>query len=88
MPFETVAVSTRSNFGAVRAKALRLSPLERARLTNDLFASLGRRRLAEIERAWDEEIGRRVSSFRSGAMPTVPARAVMEDVRREYGWKK
>lgn len=77
-------MSTRSTFGAVRAKALRLSPLERARLTNDLFASLGRRRLAAIEQAWEEEIGRRVTSYRAGAMPTTPARAVMEDVRREY----
>ena len=88
MPLKDAAVGTRSDFGTVRAKALRLSPLERARLTNDLFASLSRRRLAAIERAWDEEIGRRVSSFRAGGMPTTPARAVMEDVRREYGWKK
>lgn len=81
-------VSSRSAFSDIRAKAMRLSPLERARLTNELFTSLGRRRLTEIEHAWDEEIAQRVAAFAAGRMPTTPAGVVMEDVRRDFGWQK
>jgi putative addiction module component (TIGR02574 family) len=58
-------------------EVLRLPREERARLAEVLISSLDED--AEIERAWKEEIERRVTELRHGVVDSIPA----EDVFRE-----
>lgn len=51
---------------------------ERARLAEALIASLDQD--AEIARAWQEEIRRRVAELESGTVETIPAEQVFAEV--------
>ena len=51
---------------------------ERARLAEALIASLDQD--AEIARAWQEEIRRRVAELESGTVDTIPAEQVFAEV--------
>jgi putative addiction module component (TIGR02574 family) len=62
----------------LEAEALRLPPSERARLAEVLISSLGEE--AEIERAWKEEIERRLSELRTGSVKTIPAKDVFDEL--------
>lgn len=61
------------------AKAQELSPEDRARLAEDLLASLQDEPQSAVEAAWDREIERRVEQVRAGTARLIPA----EDVRAE-----
>jgi putative addiction module component (TIGR02574 family) len=63
-------------------KARTLPPEDRARLAEELLASLHEGWDAEIEAAWDEEIRRRISEIESGTAKLVPAEEVFAEIRQ------
>ena len=62
----------------LEAEALRLPPSERARLAEVLISSLDEE--TEIERAWKEEIERRLSDLRTGSVQIIPAKDVLDEL--------
>ena len=67
----------------VEAEALELPVHERARLAERLIASLDEEEtgdLAEVGRAWTEEIERRVAQIESGAAELIPAEQVFGEL--------
>jgi len=62
----------------LEAEARRLPKEERARLAEALIASLDEE--AEVERAWVEEIRRRVAELRSGDVVAIPADEVFAEL--------
>ena len=67
----------------LEAEARRLPREERARLAETLISSLDEE--AEIERAWSEEIRRRLGELESGSVSTVPAEEVFEELDELLG---
>lgn len=67
----------------LEAEARRLPREERARLAEALISSLDEE--AEIERAWSEEIRRRLGELESGSVSTVPAEEVFEELDELLG---
>lgn len=65
----------------VEDQARALPPEERARLAESLLESL-HSPLADIERAWEEEIEQRVAAFDRGEIPAYPAEDVFAEARR------
>lgn len=63
-------------------KALALSPEDRARLAEELLASLQEGRDPAVEAAWDEEIRRRLAEVESGSAKLVPAVEVFDEIRK------
>jgi putative addiction module component (TIGR02574 family) len=63
-------------------KARTLPAEERARLAEELLASLSGAPDADVEAAWDEEIRRRLEEVESGRVQLVPAAEVFAEVRR------
>lgn len=68
------------------AKARTLSPEDRARLAEDLLASLEQspESSAAAEAAWEHEIQRRVEEVKAGTAKLVPAEEVYAETRRLY----
>lgn len=66
------------------AKAQELSPEDRARLAEDLLASLQDEPQSEVEAAWDREIERRVEQVRAGSAQLIPAEDVHAEARQIY----
>ena len=62
---------------------MRLSPVDRAELADRLWSSLARQ--DEIDRAWAEEIERRVRQLDSGEVETIPEETVIAELRAKYG---
>ena len=62
----------------VESAALQLPRAERARLAERLIASLDED--SEIERAWAEEIERRVAELRSGKVKPIPGEQVFDEL--------
>jgi putative addiction module component (TIGR02574 family) len=62
----------------VEIEALALPRHARARIAELLIASLDED--SEIERAWDEEVRRRVEEIRSGKVQTVPGEEVFKEI--------
>ena len=67
----------------IQADAMKLSAEERAELADRLWVSLARQ--DEIDQAWAEEIERRVRQLDSGEVETIPAEAVIAELRAKYG---
>ena len=67
-------------------KARTLSLEDRARLAEDLLASLedGSEPASEVEAAWDHEIRQRVEEVESGTAKLIPAEDVYAETRRIY----
>lgn len=65
-----------------RARAL--SPEDRARLADELLASLDEETGPETEQAWEQEIGRRVEEIKSGKAKLIPADQVFAETARIY----
>ena len=67
-------------------KARALGSEDRARLAEDLLASLedGSESAAEVEAAWEHEIRRRVDEVKSGTAKLIPAEDVFAETRRIY----
>ncbi len=75
------------NYEALAQDALKLSTQERARLAHDLLVSLEgtEEDPAEVERAWREEIERRMADVRAGNVTGIPADEVFAKLRAKYG---
>jgi putative addiction module component (TIGR02574 family) len=58
------------SFAALEAEALSLTPEERARLADHLIASLASS--DDIDRAWADEVERRLADIEAGRVATVP----------------
>jgi len=71
------------NYEALAEDALKLSPRERARLAHELLVSLETTEEdpAEVERAWREEIERRMADVRAGNSTGIPADEVFAKLR-------
>jgi putative addiction module component (TIGR02574 family) len=69
-----------SPFENVAEQALSLSVRERLRLATELLQSVEPRGNEDIERAWEEEIQRRISEIDSG---NAKGRA-WEDIKRDF----
>ena len=67
-------------FENVAEQALSLSASERLRLAKELLESVEPQRSEEVERAWEEEIQRRIVDIDSG---TVKGRA-WDDIKRDF----
>lgn len=66
----------------VEAEALRLSARNRARLAHRLLESLDEAEdPAEVEKAWQVEIERRLAEYTAGVVDTVPASDVFREAR-------
>jgi putative addiction module component (TIGR02574 family) len=66
------------------AQAKALPPEDRARLAEELLASLDPHD-SDVEAAWDVELRRRVEEFEHGTVELVPAEQVFATVRRAMG---
>lgn len=66
----------------LEARARSLSPEERAKLAELLLESLRDAPLAEIEKAWEREIGERAAAYDRGELPTFSAESVFAEARR------
>ena len=69
----------------LEAEALALPPHDRVRLIERLIESLEAdedEEPAEVERAWGEEVRRRLEEFDSGAAEAIPASEVLADLRQ------
>ncbi len=64
----------------IEDQARALTPEERAKLAETMLESL-HSPLAEIERAWAEEIEQRVAAFDRGEIPAYPAEDVFAEAR-------
>lgn len=67
-------------------KALTLNAEDRARLAEDLLASLDgdSESAMEVEAAWEGEIRRRVDEVKTGTAKLIPAEDVYAETRRAY----
>ena len=67
-------------------KARALGPEDRARLAEDLLASLedGPESSAVVEAAWEHEVRRRAEEVKSGTAKLVPAEDVCAETHRIY----
>jgi putative addiction module component (TIGR02574 family) len=67
-------------------KARTLSPEDRARLAEDLLASLEDESevASVVEAAWEHEIRQRVDEVKSGSAKLIPAEDVYAETRRIY----
>jgi putative addiction module component (TIGR02574 family) len=62
----------------LEARALRLSPSQRAHLAEVLISSLDEE--VEIPEAWKAEIERRLSELRTGSVKAIPAKDVFDEL--------
>jgi len=62
--------------------ALGLDRHDRARLADELLASLDGLPEEEVERLWADEAERRLEEFRAGRISAVPAEKVAQKARR------
>jgi len=67
-------------------KARALGPEDRARLAEDLLASLEDEpeSIAEVEASWEREVRRRVEEVEAGTAKLIPAEDVYAETRRIY----
>lgn len=63
-------------------RARQLAPEDRARLAQELLASLERELAPEVDAAWDAELRKRVAEVEAGAVKLVPADEVFARARR------
>jgi len=66
------------------AQAKALPPEDRARLAEELLASLDPH-VSEVESAWDEVLRRRIDEIDRGAVQLVPADQAFAEVRDALG---
>ena len=66
------------------AQAKALPPEERARLAEELLASLDPHE-TEVEAAWDEELRRLIDEVERGTVELIPADQAFAQIRRALG---
>lgn len=65
-------------------RARTLSPQDRARLAEELLASLDEESDSDAEAAWEQEIARRVDEIKAGRAELIPAEQVFAETARIY----
>jgi len=70
--------------GELSGQARALPPEERARLAEELLASLDPH-LTDVEAPWDEELRRRIDEVERSTVQLVPADQAFAQVRRALG---
>lgn len=71
---------------AILAKeALKLSPLERAHLIDDLWHSLDPAEQASVDHAWIAESRDRLKAFRAGELKAEDGEAALREIESELG---
>ena len=69
--------------------ALSLSTKDRASLAHALLQSLDEQIDEDVERAWDDEIAKRIERFEAGESKDRDAFEVLDEIRAKYQrWKK
>ena len=61
-----------------------MSPQDRARLAEEVLASLDEESDSDAEAAWEQEIGRRVEDIKAGRAKLIPAEQVFAETARIY----
>ena len=65
-------------------RARSLNPEDRARLAEELLASLDDAQDVGADAAWEKEVGRRVEEIKSGRARLIPAEDVFAETARLY----
>lgn len=81
---EDVAMTT-AQLNSIRSEALALSETERARLANDLVASLDGPADPDLAEAWDVEICKRISEIEANPDLTLEPQPVLAQARERIG---
>ena len=66
----------------ILAEALKLPPVERAELVEDLLSSFEFTSREKIDALWAKEAEDRIDAFERGKMSTVPAREVFAEIEK------
>ena len=74
-----------SSFESVAEQALSLPAGERLRLATELLGSVEPGRSEDVERAWEEEIQRRIARIDSGEAKGRPWDDIKQDFDSRYG---
>lgn len=69
---------------SVLASAVGLPPIERAELVEGILSSFVFPARAEIDAAWAREAEARIDAYERGALTSVPAAMVFEQVEKKY----
>lgn len=69
---------------AIVEQALKLSPTERADVAEQLLASLDEALDSDVEKAWQEEIQRRLQQVEHGEVELMDSDTVMAELRRKH----
>ena len=67
---------------AVLNKALRLPPIDRAGIIEELLSSFDHSARKRIDGAWAEEVESRIKAYDQGAFSSRPAEDVFRDINR------
>ncbi len=66
----------------ILAEALKLPPVERAELVENLLTNFEFQSREEIDALWAEEAEERIDAFERGEMAAIPARDVFEEIEK------
>ena len=66
-------------------EALKLSPLERAQLIDELWRSLDPAEQIVVDRAWLEESRDRLAAFRAGELKAEAGETALREIEAELG---
>ncbi len=66
----------------VLAEALKLSPVERAELVENLLSSFEFQSRKTIDALWAKEVEDRINAFERGEMTAIPAKDVFADIEK------
>ena len=66
----------------VLAEALKLPPVERAELVENLLTSFEFQSRKRIDALWAEEAEKRIDAFEGGEMATIPAKDVFAEIEK------
>jgi putative addiction module component (TIGR02574 family) len=66
----------------ILTEALKLPPVERAELVENLLNSFEFQSRKRIDDLWAEEAEKRIDAFESGEMTTIPAKDVFSEIEK------
>jgi putative addiction module component (TIGR02574 family) len=66
----------------ILAEALKLPPVERAELVEDLLSSFEFQSRGTIDALWAQEAEDRIDAFERGEMSTIPAKEVFAEIEK------
>jgi putative addiction module component (TIGR02574 family) len=66
----------------ILTEALKLPPVERAELVENLLTSFEFQSRKRIDALWAEEAEKRIDAFESGEMATIPAKDVFSEIEK------